>query len=831
MSLPHALPTILRVGSELVDTFVFGDGLVERATQYGCSSEEVAQLSRIAVRKESGDRSSGVQQSVVFEQCAKFLQGVSTHKPLLLVLEDLHWADPGTVGLLCHLAKQVDGYPIMLVGSYRPADLAPTGDDDRHPLESARHELQRKFGDFEIAVGETETRDFVDALLDAWPNLLDAEFRDALYRQTRGQPLFTVELLRDLRERGVLERDSDGQVFVSQEIDWEALPVRVEAVIGERIGRLPESLQRLLKVASIEGEDLTAEVVARIEGLDESEVIRLLSNEADKRHQLVRALDVRRSGSQRLSVYRFRHILFQKYLYQSLDRVERSFLHETVGNTLESLLGERAGDASVQLARHFQEAGLADKAFHYLVLAGHKTRQSYASQEAKAFYTRALDALSAIGPPGNDARLIPVYEGRGLVSTWLTQFDAAIADFQEMLRVAKVVGDIQMEAQSLSHLAYSHFLKMGDDHIPVMENYALQALELAKKTGDPSTLSKSLSILGIVSETRGDLLEAERKLEESLSISRREGFQSTRVRTLFHLGQQAYWQADFVRAVRIGEEGVTVSAEIRDSFNELFNSAVVCLSAWGAGDYRKAFHVLDEGKEKAKESENRFMYGRLCNTLGCFHRELGDPYGAVEAHEEALELARRASVFNVEISALIDLGHDHLALGQTDRALSYLVPTLERVEREGIGSHRWRWIVRLLNMIAEVHYATENYDEASRYVELGIERARATRSQKYLANAQMLRGKIATKLGDMDAAATDLDGAFAVAEKLGSPSITYPIAHELGIWCEENGREARARELHGRAKEAVERIVSGVDDGTLRSVFLKSRLVQAVNQK
>jgi hypothetical protein len=76
-----------------------------------------------------------------------------------------------------------------------------------------------------------------------------------------------------------------------------------------------------------------------------------------------------------------------------------------------------------------------------------------------------------------------------------------------------------------------------------------------------------------------------------------------------------------------------------------------------------------------------------------------------------------------------------------------------------------------------------------------------------------------------------LDGAFALAEKLGSPSITYLIAHELGILCEENGRESRARELHGVAKKAVERIVSGVDDGTLRSVFFKSRLVQAVNQK
>ncbi len=348
------------------------------------------------MRRGSED-TSGIQQNVLFEQCTRFFQGLSRRRPLLLVLEDLHWADDGTISLLCHLCQRIDGYPVMVAGSYRPGDL-PRG------LESARHELQRKFGDFEVPVGRTEARDFVDALIDAVPNLLDEEFREALYRQTRGHPLFTVELLRDLRDRGILAQDSEGLYFVARQLDWDALPVRVEAVIGERIGRLPERLQRILRVASVEGEDLTAELVARIEGIDEREVIRLLSEEADKRHQLVRALDVRRSGSQRLSVYRFRHILFQRYLYQSLDRVERSYLHESVGTTLEAVLGEKADDTSVQLAHHFQEAGLVERAFHYLTLSGHKARHAYAGQEAKGFYTKALEALRDLNPATDDVR-------------------------------------------------------------------------------------------------------------------------------------------------------------------------------------------------------------------------------------------------------------------------------------------------------------------------------------------------------------------------------------------------------------------------------------------
>ena len=263
--------------------------------------------------------------------------------------------------------------------------------------------------------------------------------------------------------------------------------------------------------------------------------------------QLVRALNVRRSGSQRLSVYRFRHILFQRYLYQSLDRVERSYLHEEVGNTLESLLGAKADDASVQLAHHF------------------------------------------------------------------------------------------LEAESLSHLAYCHFVKMGDDQIPFMEKYALEARALSEKTGDQNVFSKSLAILGVVHETRGNLPESIRVLEQSMEICRREGYQSALVQNLFHLGQQAYWSADFTRAVAIGEEGVAVSSEIRDGFQELFNLAVVAIASWGAGSYRKAFGVVQDGLKRSDELQNKFIEGRLINTLGWFHRDLGDFYGAVEFHERGLE--------------------------------------------------------------------------------------------------------------------------------------------------------------------------------------------------
>ena len=143
--------------------------------------------------------------------------------------------------------------------------------------------------------------------------------------------------------------------------------------------------------------------------------------------------------------------------------------------------------------------------------------------------------------------------------------------------------------------------------------------------------------------------------------------------------------------------------------------------------------MLHEGMTKAKEMGDSRVFARLTNTLGWFRRECGDVSHAVEYDQESTELGRTHGFSNVEISALINLGLDYLALGQHDRALSYLASTLDRVEREAFGAHRWRWKIRLLIGLAELSYTTGNYDQALRYVEEGLKEAQRTSSQKYIA--------------------------------------------------------------------------------------------------
>jgi tetratricopeptide (TPR) repeat protein len=373
--------------------------------------------------------------------------------------------------------------------------------------------------------------------------------------------------------------------------------------------------------------------------------------------------------------------------------------------------------------------------------------------------------------------------------------------------------------------------KSPGDHIAFVEQYAQEAMHLFDQTGEPYIRVRSVRSLGLVEQDRGNLLDAERHFEEAVRISRQESFQENLAQALARLMTGAYWQGHFPRVVQLSQEGLTVARAIHDGASELRDLANLCLACWSVGNYTDARTVLQEGMAKAVERESKNIIGRLMNTRGWFHRECGDLAHAVEYDQESLELGRTYSIGNVEVSALINLGLDYLALGQSERAFSYLEPTLDRVEREAFGAHRWRWTIKLRLGLAELAYVTGNYDQALRDVEEGLKEAQRTSSQKYVALGWTLRGKIIAKLGNAEAAGTELQRAFMLAEQLQSPSLLYPIAYDLGQWYETTGQEREAASLYSKAKATIAQMATAVEDEALRSTFLQSALVQEIHER
>jgi DNA-binding SARP family transcriptional activator len=541
-TLPLTVQALVAGGPDLVDSFIGSKGLVERARTCGpAEAGWLGKLEELVERKVAAPAGAGTQQSALFGQYTRVVQSLARQVPLLLILDDLQWMDVGSISLLFHLGHHLEGSRILIVGAYRPAEVAlgphrsefgaqpgTSKQQERHPLASLVNEFKRRFGDIEIDLSQAEGRLFVDMFVDAQPNRLNTVFRETLFDQTKGHPLFTVELFRGLQERGDLIQDEQGRWVEGTTVDWKTLPTRVEAVIAERIARLPEPLQQALRVASVEGETFTAEVAARVLAVDEREIVARMSGELDKIHHLVYAQGIRRLGAesstsgQCLSRYRFRHILFQKYLYGTLDPVERGHLHEAVGTAMEVIFGnseEEIATIAPQLARHFREAGTIDKAIDYLLQAGKRATQMSAAEEAIAHFTQGLALLELLSDTPERARRELALQ-IGLIGPLLMNASPTVLEVEQAhIRAWELFQKAKDTVSFLPDLRYlAHFCTSRGDHRTANE-ITRQFVAQVEHADKVSLTLMAHSVRGWNCFLRGELGPARAHLERAIACA------------------------------------------------------------------------------------------------------------------------------------------------------------------------------------------------------------------------------------------------------------------------------------------------------------------------
>ena len=405
--------TLLDVGPDLIGIFVPGASLIAKLATSAAKQAKLADKFAERIGKTAQPVvNPNLDQEKIFQQYEKVLRELAKDTTLILILDDLHWADSGSLNLLFHLGRSLQDSRVLMVGTFRPDEVAlgrPSASSkqvERHPFERILNELKRYRGDIVIDLGKAsanEGREFVDALIDSEPNRLDGAFRQELFAHTDGHPLFTVEMLRNMRERGDLVKDADGKWILDAALDWDALPARVEGVIAERIARLTDdpsglgaSLRDTLNIGSVVGFDFSAQLVARVKKAQERELLKQLSRELDKRHGLVHEAGEIRAGKHFLSRYRFAHALFQQFLYNELSTGERRMLHGDVAQALEGLYEGHTEEILVQLAGHYAAAGDDVRFVEYAVRAGDASASVYAADQARFYYISALEILQRL---------------------------------------------------------------------------------------------------------------------------------------------------------------------------------------------------------------------------------------------------------------------------------------------------------------------------------------------------------------------------------------------------------------------------------------------------
>jgi predicted ATPase len=372
---------------------------------------EVRDLVQVSPSAPSAD--PGEDRFRLLNAVASFLRNAASVQPLVIVLEDLHDADRGTLELLQHLARQLQGARLLIVGTYRDVEV-----DRTHPLSGTVAELRRG-GRLERIALRGLTADEVQRMLSAIAGQeVQWALAEAVHRQTEGNPLFVQEVLRYLAEEGLITREEGRWRAGGSTPLLETIPEGLRDVIGKRLSRLSPECNRLLAVAAVIGRDFglaTLLAVARPATGDRGLAPERASQTSDDDEDVVVAAldealkvavlqDTSRPGSVR---YRFAHAFFRQTLYEELITPRRLRLHQQVARALEAQYAGRLDEHAVELAEHFAQssdpAELA-KAVAYGTRAARRALAVYAYGEAVRLFDQALAVQEVLDPDDASTR-------------------------------------------------------------------------------------------------------------------------------------------------------------------------------------------------------------------------------------------------------------------------------------------------------------------------------------------------------------------------------------------------------------------------------------------
>jgi DNA-binding SARP family transcriptional activator len=359
--------------------------------------ELVALVPELASRVDAGHEPRSLDPEtaryMLFGAVSSVLQNVSVTTPVVIVLDDLQWADKPTLLLLRHLVAASGSERVLVIATFRPADVVLG-----HPLSELLALLHRERNTDRIELNGLDDSEVVHLIEAAAGHSLDAQevgFAHALYRETDGNPFFTAEILRHLIETGTISQDANGRWEADIEFRDHVLPSSAREVIGQRVARLGEQTERVLRTAAVIGREFDLADLRSVTELDDEMLLDII----DSATKAALVNEIPDSPDR----FTFTHALIEHTLYQDLSSSRRARLHRRVAEEIEDACHGEPGERVSELAHHWARA-LAPrepaKAVEYAMRAGERALSALAPDEAMRWYRQALELLE----PGQDLR-------------------------------------------------------------------------------------------------------------------------------------------------------------------------------------------------------------------------------------------------------------------------------------------------------------------------------------------------------------------------------------------------------------------------------------------
>lgn len=761
--------------------------------------EETA-IATIAVSPPA-DEPEESKQGRLFQAIFQLFANQAKRQKLLLIVEDIHWADPTTLQFLHYLARQIDQAPMVIILSFREESLSSNAD-----LVTLTQNLQREEHVTSLALARLTEEDTTAYLGQTTDATLNADHLGHwLYLETDGNPFFLVSLLQSVREDGLLDN--------AQKTDWAALartdpnltlPDAIRNSVRNRLQRLPQREQEVLDWMAVYGRQLD---FSKLQIISHQPQITLLN----AIEQLVaRQLLVERTGQ-----YDFSHNKIREVVYYDLSAARCGLYHQQIAETL--VASSPPPDEMALLAHHFERSGENERAIGYWMKAGKHALGTYAHEQAANHYGRVL-ALTVSPTIQMDA-----YLGLGNAFILLDDHKAATAVIQRGLDLVEDHGEDIRRVQ----LLYAQAQNANRQHRPDGGKPEVEAaLVAAEQTGDEYFLAQSLLLLTEVHESNGDLSSALETATRAKGVSSKLNDDHLEARALVEIGFLHAQRAEFHEAVNAVELGLKFQAETGDRNLIAYAWNILGRALGGRGDYGRALDAFQRSQKEAKIIGDRYLLAQVFNMNGWLYRELGDYENALKFDKEGVNFAKQWGKPSPEISARLNICLDMLHLGDANQVLTLLDEIEEQISIGSFGFHNWRWQLRLMHTRGLCFLALDKPTKALALAEEGLPLAETNVTRKYIALNNDLKGKALAELGNVDEAIAAMKTAIFLADDIQYQPIRWGSRNHLAVLYQQTGRNKEAKKILAKAKQITHTIASALEDEKLRSIFLDSALSQ-----
>jgi tetratricopeptide (TPR) repeat protein len=644
----------------------------------------------------------------LLQAVSDFLGSVAVAKPLLIVLEDLHSADRGTLEMLEHVGRNLGDKRLLLVGTYRDIEV-----DRTHPLSAALAELRRlpHFGRVLLrGLNADEVRRMLSGIAGQdvpWG------LAEAVHRQTEGNPLFVQEVVRYLAEEGIIERE-EGRWRAKSDTPVEMrIPDGLRDVIGKRLSGLSESCNKALSVAAVIGRDFQMEVLQKVAGMSDDELFGALE-EARK----VAVIEERTGAGAKVN-YRFAHAFFRQTLYEETIAPRRIRLHQQVAWALEEIYNNRLEQHAAELAEHFSyssDRADLEKAVSYGEMAARKATDVYSYGEAVRLLEQALKVQEVLDPEEKLKQCDLL-----LALGWARFYNHEYRHLMEnevpvALALAEGAGDIQRACQACLLAVFTiSGIGMG---LGFGTDEAMKWTEAFDRYASPDTIERAWAdqAVGGTKVAASDVAGAWPLFRESTLLARKLGDASA----LNNCGGDYLWflpaTAEYV------EEARQIAGEMRrvwdkaDPFSMEYGMESVGFFFLRLGEREQGESIHREEMESPRLTRMPASQYFFRATRACYHIMDGQLEEAAKCYDEVLRLGAEmgapqaagtcASFFGPRLGGYLGWGRDELRrLDKWAQANNVSMPALLRAyylicvgEKEGAA-----------NVLGEAadHYAAE----------------------------------------------------------------------------------------------------------------------------